>query len=172
MGYNGKRRYKHRVITFFKMVKSMAPPYLQTLVPPSVHQVSQRNLRNYSNLTIPRSRTNSYETSFIPLATREWNSLQENMTLCNSLASFKYLLDQNKAKVPNYFYLGERKVQILHARLGLNCSSLNADLFNNHVSDTDMCSCGAPETAEHYLLHCNNYMTMRRETIHKINVHM
>ena len=38
-----KRRYKHRMITFFKMVKSMAPPYLQTLVPPSVHQVSQRN---------------------------------------------------------------------------------------------------------------------------------
>ena len=33
-----------------------------------------------------------------------------------------------------------------------------------------MCSCGAPETAEHYLLHCNNYMTVRRETIHKIIV--
>ena len=91
----------------------MAPPYLQTLVPPSVHQVSQRNLRNYSNLTIPRSRTNLYDKSFIPLATREWNSLPENMKVCTSLASFKYLLDQNKAKVPNYFYLGERKAQIL-----------------------------------------------------------
>ena len=33
-----------------------------------------------------------------------------------------------------------------------------------------MCSCGAPETAEHYLLHCNNYMTVYRETIHKINI--
>ena len=165
-----KRRYKHRMITFFKMVKSMAPPYLQTLVPPSVHQVSQRNLRNYSNLTIPRSRTNLYDKSFIPLATREWNSLPENMKVCTSLASFKYLLDQNKAKVPNYFYLGQRKAQILHARLRLNCSSLNADLFNNHVSDNDMCSCGAHETAEHYLLYCNNYMTVRRETIHKINV--
>ena len=78
--------------------------------------------------------------------------------------------NNNKATVSNYFYLDERKVQILYVRLRLNCSSLNADLFYNHVSGNDMCSCGAFETTEHYLLHCNNNMTMRRETIHKINI--
>ena len=119
---------------------------------------------------IPRPRTNLYDKSFIQFATREWNPLLENMKVCTSLASFSYLLDQNKAEVPNYFYLGERKAQILHARLRLNCSSLNADLFNNHVSDNDMCSCGAHKTAEHYLLYCNNHLTVRGETIHKINV--
>ena len=45
-----KRRYKHRMVTFFKIIKNMAPTYLANLIPPSVHQVSQRNLRIYSDL--------------------------------------------------------------------------------------------------------------------------
>ena len=49
-----KRRYKHRMIIFFKMIKNMAPPYLENLIPPSVHQVSQRNLRNFSDLRSPK----------------------------------------------------------------------------------------------------------------------
>ena len=165
-----KRRYKHRMVIFFKMIKNMAPTYLANLIPPSVHQVSQRNLRNYSDLTVPRSRTNLYNKSFIPVATREWNSLPENMKTCTSLASFKNLLDQGKPKVPKYYYQGERNAQVLHARLRLGCSSLNADLYNNHISENNRCSCGLPETAEHFLLHCNNYITLRRQTIHHINV--
>ena len=93
------------------LFKNMAPTYLANLIPPSVHQVSQRNLRNYSDLTVPRSRTNLYNKSFIPVATREWNSLPENMKTCTFLASFKlvFLLDQGKPKVPKYYYQGERK---------------------------------------------------------------
>ena len=53
-----KRRYIHRMVTFFKMVKNITPQYLRNLVPPSVHQVSQRDLRNNLDLTVPRSRTN------------------------------------------------------------------------------------------------------------------
>ena len=30
------RRYKHRMITFYKMVKGYAPSYLQTIVPPQL----------------------------------------------------------------------------------------------------------------------------------------
>ena len=52
------------------------------------------------------------------------------------LASFKHLLDQGKTKVPKYYYQGERNAQVLHARLRLGCSSLNADLYNNHISET------------------------------------
>ena len=29
-----KRRYKHRMVTFYKMVNNLSPPYLQNLVPP------------------------------------------------------------------------------------------------------------------------------------------
>ena len=62
--------------------------------------------------------------------------------------------------------------QVLHACLRLGCSSLNADLYNNHISENNSCSCGQPETAEHFLLNCNKYtsITLRRETIRNINV--
>ena len=109
------------------------------------------------NLTVPRSRTNLYDKSFIPLATREWNSLPENMKTCTSLNTFKHLPDRDKINIPKYFYAGDRKAKILHTRLRLGCSSLNADLFSNHISDTDICSCGLVETAEHYLLDCPHY---------------
>ena len=80
------------------------------------------------------------------------------------------MLSRDKRKVPLYFYNGERKAQILHKRLKLGCSSLNADLFNNHISITDKCICGSIESAEHYFLHCDRYATLREETINTINV--
>ena len=122
------------------------------------------------NFVIPRSRTNLYGNSFIPLATREWNSLSEDKKSCTSLTTFKHLLDFDKINVPKYFYIGERMAQILHTLLRLGCSSLNADLFNNHVSDTDKCLCGLPETAKHFILYCPYYTQLRHLTIHSISV--
>ena len=52
----------------------------------------------------------------------------------------------------------------------LGCSSLNAELFNNHISITNKCSCGSVETAEYFLLHCCKYTQLRDETINTLNV--
>ena len=83
-----QRCYKHHMIDFFKMVKNLTPPYVQDLVPPSVHQVSNRNLCNQFDFTIPRSRTNLYVSSFIPTATRKWNSLPEVINSSTWIAIF------------------------------------------------------------------------------------
>ena len=162
------RRYKHRMVTFFKMVKGYAPSYLQFIVPPSVHQVSQRNLRNNQNFTVPRARTNLYNNSFIPLATREWNLLPPEAKNCNSLYSFKRFLNRNVTSILKYYYIGDRKSQISHTRLRLKCSSLNADLLKNHILDNDKCPCGQIENAEHFLLNCPIYTELRNKTIRKI----
>ena len=69
------RRYKHRLITFFKMTRGIAPQYLNELVPQRVHQASGRNLRNNDDFLIPRSRTNLYDKSFLPQTIRDWNNL-------------------------------------------------------------------------------------------------
>ena len=150
-------------------------PYLKNLVPPRVHQVSQRQLRSSSNFQTPSARTNLYQNSFIPKTSKDWNSLPTHVTSNPSLQEFKRYLDKDKVKVPQYFYyLEDRRCQILHTRLRLGCSSLNADLFKNHLSETDMCTCGKPETAEHYFLECTKYITTRTETIqlihHQINI--
>ena len=79
------------------MVKSMVPPYFQTLVPSSVHQVSQRNFAQLFQPNYTKVKDKCICQSFILLATREWNSLPEHMKLRTSLVSFKYLLNENKA---------------------------------------------------------------------------
>ena len=49
-------------------------------------------------------------------------------------------------------------------------SSLNYDLFKNHVPDTDKCNYGLIESSEHFLLHCARYDNIRFETLHKITL--
>ena len=165
------RREKHRLITFHKMVHQNSPSYLYTLVPPSVHQVSQRNLRSQNDLHIPRSRTNLYRDSFIPKTSKDWNALPENIRRTQSLGEFRRFLDRNKKIIENYYFFGNRKSQILHARLRLRCSSLGSDLYRNHLSNSDTCMyCNCPETAEHYLLHCRKFYNERTLTINEINV--
>ena len=61
------------------MVKNITPQYLRNLAPSSVYQVSQRVLRNNLDLTVPRSRTNLFNKSFIQTATKKWNSLSEEI---------------------------------------------------------------------------------------------
>ena len=48
-------------------------------------------------------------------------------------------------------------------------SSLNEDLFNDHLSDNSFClHCGIDETVEHYLLHCSHYDNYRMELINSL----
>ena len=164
------RRKKHRLTTFYKMINKTSPSYLYNLVPPTNHQVSQRNLRHGNDLQIPRSRTTLYNNSFLLKTSREWNSLPSTVKNCPSLNAFKYNLSRDISVVPKYFYFGSRKAQILHTRLRLGCSSLKFDLFNNHVSESFNCICGSPETAQHFLLECINFNGIRNETIHLLDV--
>ena len=164
------RRRKHRLTTFYKMVTKTTPSYLSTLVPRTVHQVSQRNLRTGQNLQVPRSRTVLYSNSFIPKTIRDWNALPNNLKNSPSLNLFKLELNRDLPKIPKYYLSGDRKAQILHTRLRLGCSSLNSDLFNNHVSNTDRCICGSQETAKHFLLECPKYIDTRNTTINSLNI--
>ena len=50
-----------------------------------------------------------------------------------SLASFKHRLNRNLKPPPRYYNAGSRKGQILQARLRLECSSLNSDLYRKHI---------------------------------------
>ena len=62
-----------------------------------------------------------------------------------------------------------RKDQIVHCRLRLNISDLNADLCRRHLRHDSSCSCHFPEeNAEHFLLHCTNYTNQRAATLHSL----
>ena len=54
--------------------------------------------------------------------------------------------------------MGKRYTTVTHALLRNNCSSLNNNLFRNHVCDNPLCDlCGVIEDATHYFFHCIKY---------------
>ena len=96
-----------------------------------------------------------------------WNSLPQSLREITNLNSFKRSITERKISVPRFYFNGERKYAILHARLRNKCSNLNHDLFINHISLTEKCACNANhETTFHYFFECVNYtnerMTMLR----------
>ena len=79
-----------------------------------------------------------------------------------SLVTFKAFLNRDKKKVPKYYTIGKRKLQILHTRLRTYCSSLNSDLFRKSMTESPACSCGTVENAYHFFFVCNRYNIERR----------
>ena len=85
------------------------------------------------------------------------------------MSSFKCRLKGRNYSVPKYYYTGNRKLQILHARLRTKCSPLNHDLFLKHISESPLCRCGAIENTDHYLMTCRLYHDQRAELINTVS---
>ena len=59
--------------------------------------------------------------------------------------------------------MGNRYTSVIHARLRNNCSSLNNDLFRNHIHDNLLGDLsGVIEDATHYFFHCIKYCDERQ----------
>ena len=138
------------------MTHSLTPEYLSCLVPEPISNISSYNLRNSNNFRAINTRTSQYYQSFLPSTVRSWNDLPVEAHLYNTLNSFKHFLNKETARVPQHFYTGSRKAQILHTRLRTKCSSLNLDLFMKNITDSPLCSCGSVEDAQHFFFHCHN----------------
>jgi hypothetical protein len=78
-----------------------------------------------------------------------------------SLNSFKSLINTKNTKVPAHYYVGCRLGQLLHARLRMNCSALNAHLFIRNLVESPNCICGITETVSRFLLDCPRHTTLR-----------
>ena len=163
------RRYNHKLTLFYKMMHNITPLYLSSLVPQSVSNLSRYNLRNSNDLQTIDARTNQYYNSFLPSSVRAWNNLSVEAKQCESVNTFKCLLQKEKKTVPKHYYTGCRKGQILLTRLRTNCSSLNFDLFVKNISDSPLCLCGSIENAQHFFFHCTKYLAQRNELINAIS---
>ena len=139
----------------FKISHGETPVYLASAVPDSLDQ--PYNLRNADAVPGVRARTTTFQNSFYPRTVREWNSLDADLRHAPTVSSFRMKLNKDtKAKPPDWFYIGERKWGVHHARLRMMCSSLNDHLYSQlHVIDDPMCQCGTSrETTKHFLLDC------------------
>ena len=110
------RRYNHKLTLLYKMMHNITPLYLSSLVPQSVSNLSRYNLRNSNDLQTIDARTNQYYNSFLPSSVRAWNNLSVEAKQCESVNTFKCLLQKEEKAVPKHYYTGCRKGQILLTR--------------------------------------------------------
>ena len=160
------RRRKHRLILFYKIVNGLTPSYLTELLPSQHQDTHTYPTRSRSNFMHLHSRTNLYRNSFFPQTVRDWNNLPEYIRSIPSLSSFKSYLFKDKSEPP-YYNIGNRKSQIHHARLRMNCSPLKSTLFQKNLVESPFCSCNSNivETTKHFLLDCPKYSSIRNSTL-------
>ena len=83
------RRKQHNLTMYYKMIIFLTPPYLSSLVPPHVGDMSSYSLRNSDQYQPIDTKSQLYYNSFIPSAVREWNALDSESQSCPSVPSFK-----------------------------------------------------------------------------------
>jgi hypothetical protein len=138
-----ERRRKQRLRVFYKTVNQEVPIYLENVLPNPIAQQNQYNLRHESNYPPIRAQTSAFQNTFFPKTISDWNNLEDDTKLSESVDSFTYKLNKNRVKIPSWYYCGDRRLTILHARLRMLCSPLNDHLYSLvHVVDNPSCSCG------------------------------
>ena len=168
------RREARKLVLFYKIVNGQVPDYLTELVPPTVGDTNNYNLRNRLNISQPSYRLSTYRQSYFPSTIKSWNTLDLNLRQLPTLPSFKSKLQQKYFQpktVPSYFSFGDRYLSVLHARLRNKCSSLNSDLFKSNLVPSASCSCGYKnECSEHFLLYCNKFNLLRNNMLIELNM--
>lgn len=114
---------------------------------------------------VPRARTTLDQESFLPSTTRAFNDVSLSIRNAPSVSSFKRQLFSTSNNVPQYFYFGKRRYQILHTRLRTNCTSLSDALFIKNIVPSPLCTCGQREK----VAHCQMYNAVRAIMINTIN---
>ena len=163
-----KRRELLKLKNFIRIVNGEAPTYLHDLLPRTFGSI-RNNSRNPDNFVVFKTRTETFKSSLIPSSVILWNSTNPGDRTIENITAIM------KTKSDELFYYGERKVNIIHAQLRMQCSKLNAHLFLLHVVDSPACLCGHNvEDSSHYLLECPLYLVIRQnmlETLHGLVVH-
>jgi hypothetical protein len=132
---------------------------------PLFRDVTNYPVRNRNDYTVPRCRLSLYQSSFIPSVINLWNSLDNDTRNTRTFDTFKINLKRKVvlAKIPAHFLVGDRRPNVLYARLRRNCSSLKYSLFRSNIITDSRCVCGyiCREDASHFFLNCRLYIEQR-----------
>ena len=152
-------------LKFIHRIVHGTAPSLCNRLPQTVGEYTQRVLRNTGNFVTTKTNTEKFRNSCIHLGFNTWNNLDESIKSIDNINSFvrcsiNYKRDPVRKFINNY---GERRCNIILARIRMGCSALNAHLYSLHVIDIPSCACGlGDEDADHYFLNCPLYTVPRR----------
>ena len=93
------RREKHKLVLFYKMINYLVPEYLSSLVPPTVGNISQYNLRNETNLQTIPARSQQYYNSFLS-SSRAFGTVFQ--TILRALHLLDPLSKNSTTKLPDH----------------------------------------------------------------------
>lgn len=167
------RRKFHKLNMYYKInnPSPQIPEYITTLLPTTRGQTTGISLRNSANLSVPVNRTDMYTKSFLPDATKLWNSLRRETRESPTLKIFKTMLRNEKfpISVSPYYSIGSKLGNTYHTRLRLGVSALNQHLYQISLSPSPRCSCGSPtENTSHFLLDCTIHAGLRTILLRRI----
>jgi hypothetical protein len=151
------RRKQHRLNTMFKIQNGLAPPYLTDMCPPLTRDRTAYNLRSGANITIPQSRTTTFQKSFYPQSIEDWNNLDMETKNIKTIETFK---DHQKKKctykINKLYHQYPSKAVINQTRMRLGLSGISAQRFNyNHIDNPKCPFCPSRcEDLVHYFLTC------------------
>lgn len=165
------RRSRRKLQLFYKIHHGLTPTYLQTLLPSIVADNTQHLLRNAENYTLPNNRLESSNISFFPSTVRLWNQLPINTRHSEPFSNFKHAIqNQDVPVIPDFFYFGDRKLNIIHTNLRNRSSSLRSHLFRANIVTDQKCHCGFPvEDPQHFFFNCNSYNDQRIILFRQLN---
>ena len=144
-----------------------SPFYLQNIVP-NLNVQNQCQLRNETNYPHPKTRTSNFQNSFLPKIIRDWNNLETDIKMCDSLESFKKQLDMHQSFAPSWYSTGDCCLNIFHTWLQMLCSPLNDHLYSLiHVVDQRDCAC--VYIRDKINLNCLLYSNKQNQMITELN---
>ena len=163
------------IILYSDILHDRTPSYLKPIIPQTVKETSQGryNLRNNSNINQTNTRTGTSRKSYIPATTQFWNNLDDSIKDLTSKESLKQILKRNKPNTKSYYNIGKRKLNIILARISMECSEHNHHLFTMNIIDNPLCTCGRNETINHFFIECPQYHLPRVvliENLTQINI--
>ena len=162
------RRRFHRLSLFYKIINHMTPDYLRHCISGSVRSSLTTRTNRYD---VMPTRALRFRYTFFPYTSNSWNHLSTLIKCSPTLNVFKKRYMEFFNDAPNPIYGIHNPVGIKYlTRLRVGLSHLRMHKFHHNFGDTTSgsCSCGKPETVEHYLLRCPNYTLIRSELFAKL----
>jgi hypothetical protein len=167
------RRFNSKLLFLHKIITKKTPSYLTNIIPTLSKENSPYNTRSeHTNIPSFKHHTNRFAASFFQSAICNWNKLPTLIKSSNNYNQLKtFLLQKSKSRPPCYYNFGPRYLSILHTRLRLGFSQLQAHLHHHHLADSPLCpSCNlSPEDSSHFLLHCPTHALPRIELLASVN---
>ena len=145
-----------------KVVHKSTPDYLVGVIPNVSNAEKHYNLKNNDDLDQITFETEKFRESLFRDCVRKWNKLDRDTRAVVSHNSFENKIVMDKCPPSSLFYLGQRKFNIMHAQLRVNCSNLSAHLYSLHGVNSPACICShTTEDTAHNFLDCPLCYTQR-----------